>query len=369
MRKVIFLHNKFPDNKPELLNLLSRWNKYAEEVHKYSGDDGIWLFTANSQRGKIYEEKYLKFFDSVEDNEKILGRISALTREIRKSYSNFTLVCGDTQKPLMTGIYLRLLLGSKVRIQTQFHGDIYSFRFNQGLKGALRAFLSRLGIISSYSIRIVSEFQMNEIVAFAPKSKDKFVLAPIPIDISRIAKPHKSKNTDLAFIGRLHQERGIAELIRVIKLVKKTLPETRVAIAGDGPLRTQIEKELSGWIKQGDIKMLGYLNPEQILEIYADAKILISTAPREGYGLTLREAALSQVLVIAQYSKGASEAQGSYPLQIKTFSTLDEAVALIQTSLTSLNQEFNSVKPSQIDAQMQIDSLGVTRLVRSWLDD
>ncbi len=363
MRKVIFLHNKFPNNKAELENLLSRWNKYGEAVNRYSGDDGVWLFTSSSQRDQIHEQKYLKFFDSVEANKQNLGRVLALKREIRKSSSNFTLVCGDTQKSLLIGMYLRLMLGSKVRIQTQFHGDIYSFRFNHGLKGTLRAFFSRLGIITSYSIRIVSKFQMDEIVAFAPKSKNKFVLAPIPIDNSRIAIPNESKNTDLAFIGRLHQERGISELIYIIELVKKAMPETRVAIAGDGPLRKQIQKELSRWIEQGDVKLLGYLNPEQILNVYADTKILISTAPREGYGLTLREAALSQVLVVAQYSKGAREAQDSYPLQIKTFSTLDEALALIENSL---NQKFDAAMPSQIDAQMQIDSQGVTRLVHSW---
>jgi glycosyltransferase involved in cell wall biosynthesis len=366
MRKVIFLHNKFPGNKPELVNLLSRWNKYGEAVHTYSGDDGVWLFTPSSMVGEIHEEKYLNFFDSVESQKNILGRILFLAREIRKSTSNFTLVCGDTQKTLMIGLYLRLILGSRVRIQTQFHGDIYSFRFNQGLKGTLRALFSRLGIIVSYSIRIVSKFQRDEIIAFAPKSKNKFVLAPIPIDNLRIAIPHKSKNTDLAFIGRLHQERGISELIRIIEMVKKALPESKVAIVGDGPLRKQIQKELSRWIEQGDVKLLGYLNPEQILNVYADTKILISTAPREGYGLTLREAALSKVLVVAQYSKGAREAQDSYPLQIKTFSTLYEAVALIENSL---NQKFDVAIPSQIDTQMQIDSQGLTRLVRSWVEN
>lgn len=366
MRKVIFLHNKFPSNKSELEYLFSRWNKYGEVVHKYSGEDGILLFTPSSQRNILHEFKYIKFFDSVEVSEKILGRISALTREIRKNSSDFTLVCGDTQKSLIIGIYLKFLLGSKVRIQTQFHGDVYSFRFNQGVKGALRALLSRLGIITSYSIRTVSKFQVNEIVAFAPKSKDKFVLAPIPVDNSRIAIPNETKNTDLAFIGRLHEERGIAELICIIELVKKTLPDTRVAIVGDGPLRTQIQKELSRWIKQGDLKMLGYLNPKQIRNVYADTKILISTAPLEGYGLTLREAALSQVLVVAQYSKGAREAQASYPLQIKTFSTPDEAVTLIQSFL---NQKCDTASPSQIDAQIEFDNQGVTRLVRSWLDD
>ncbi len=366
MRRVIFLHNKFPKNNPELLSLLSRWNKYGEAVQRYSGDDGIWLFTLNFQKDKLFSAKYIKFFDSVEVHPKFLVRIWALTREIRQSSSNFTLVCGDTQNSLLIGIYLRLLFRSKVQIQTQFHGDIYSFKFNRGLKGTLRTCLSRIGIIQSYSIRIVSKFQMSEIASFAPKSKHKFVLAPIPIDYSRIATPLKSKTTDLTFIGRLHQERGIVELIKLIELIKKALPETKVVIAGDGPLRTLIQEELSRWIEKGDVKLLGYLNSEQIHDVYSDTKILISTAPREGYGLTLREAALSQVLVVARYSKGACEAKNSYPLQIKTFSILDEAVALIKTSL---NQKFDFAIASQIDIQMQLDSQGVTRLVHSWFDN
>ena len=366
MRRVIFLHYKFPRNKPELLSLLSRWNQYGEAVQRYSGDDGIWLFTLSFQKDKLSPTKYIKFFDSVEVHPKFLVRIWALTREIRQSSANFTLVCGDTQNSLLIGIYLRLLFRSKVQIQTQFHGDIYSFRFNRGLKGTLRACLSRIGIINSYSIRIVSKFQMSEITSFAPESKHKFVLAPIPIDYSRIATPRKSKTTDLTFIGRLHQERGIVELIKLIELIKKVLPETKVVIAGDGPLRTLIQEELSQWIEKGDLKLLGFLNSEQILDVYSDTKILISTAPREGYGLTLREAALSQVLVVARSSKGACEAKDSYPLQIKTFSTLDEAVTLIQTSL---NQMFDFAIARQIDTQMELDSQGVTRLVHSWFDN
>ena len=112
--------------------------------------------------------------------------------------------------------------------------------------------------------------------------------------------------------------------------------------------------------------MRGYLSGNQIHDVYSETKVLISTAPREGYGLTLREAALSQVLVIARQSKGACEAQNSYPEQIKTFSTLNEAVTLVQESL---NQKINSATSGQIDAQMQLDSESLIRLINSWLDN
>jgi glycosyltransferase involved in cell wall biosynthesis len=207
---------------------------------------------------------------------------------------------------------------------------------------------------------------MEEITSFAPKSKRKFVLAPIPIDYSRIAIPLNSKTIDLAFIGRLHQERGIVELIKIIQLVKTASPEIRIVIAGDGPMRPKIEKQLSYWIEKGDVMMRGYLSGKEILDLYSETKVLISTAPREGYGLTLREAALSQVLVIARYSKGASEAQNSYPDQIKTFSNLSEALTLVQESL---NQKVITAATSKIDSQRQLDSEGLIRLVKSWLDN
>ena len=367
MREVIFLQVKFPKDNLELLNLFDRWNKYGEIVRQYSGEAGIWLFSAKFQQGKQAQQlktQNIKFFKSVEGNVNTLRRVFALMREIQQSRSKFTLVCGDNQKSLLIGIYLKLFIGSKVRVQTQFHGDTYTFKFNKDLRGILRVFLSRIGITFSDSIRIVSKFQAEEIISFAPKSHQKFVLAPIPIDYSRIAVPLNSKTIDLTFIGRFHQERGIVELIKIVKLVKDASPEIRIVIAGDGPMRPQIEIQLSYWIEKGDVMIRGYLSGEQILDLYSETKVLISTAPREGYGLTLREAALSQVLVIARYSKGACEAQNSYPDQIRTYSNLSEAFTLVQESL---NQKVNMAAPSQIDAQRQLDSEGLIRLVNSWL--
>ena len=369
MRRTIFLQSKFPDDSLELLSLFERWSKYGETVQKHSDEDGVWLFSADFQQGQKAQQlkiQNIKFFKSVEGNVNTLRRVFALMREIRQSRSKFTLVCGDNQKSLLIGIYLKLFNRSKVRIQTQFHGDTYTFRFNKGIRGIIRVCLSRIGIISSDSIRIVSAFQMGEINSFAPKSHQKFVLAPIPIDYSRIAIPLNNKTVDLSFIGRLHQERGIVELIKIINLAKDAFPEIRIVIAGEGPMRPMVEQQLSCWIDNGDVTMCGYLSGDQIHDLFSETKVLISTAPREGYGLTLREAALSQVLVIARQSKGACEAQNSYPEQIKTFSTLNEAFTLVQESL---NQKINSAAAGQIDAQMQLDSESLIRLINSWLDN
>jgi glycosyltransferase involved in cell wall biosynthesis len=212
----------------------------------------------------------------------------------------------------------------------------------------------------------VSQFQKEEITAFAPKTREKFVLAPIPIDYSRIATPFSEKSIDLGFIGRLHAERGINDLIQIIREVKVDSPTIKIVIAGDGPLRKEIEKQLCIWIQSGDLVMSGYLNGEQILDLYAKTKVLLSTAPREGYGLTLREAALSQVQVIARQSKGVIEAQRLYPQRIDSYSTITEAVTLIRKAL---NLKIINLEGNSVILQQRLDSKSVDNLVNSWLID
>lgn len=369
MRQVIFIQSKFPENQLELISLFERWDGYGRIVHEKSGGSRIWLFSSKRSIGQSEAEKISQFisrFASVELRSKTYSRVIALSREIRKSQASFTLVCGDNQKSLLIGVYLKLKFRSKARLQIQFHGDTYSFKFNSGFHGLLRVCFSRLAILFSDSIRIVSQFQKEEIITFAPKSREKFVLAPIPIDYSRIATPFSEKSIDLAFIGRLHAERGISDLIKIIREVKVVRPTIKIVVAGDGPLRKEIEKQFLIWIESGELVMPGYLHGEQMLDLHAKTKVLLSTAPREGYGLTLREAALSQVHVIARQSKGVIEAQRLYPQRIDSYSTITEAVTLIRKAL---DQKVIKLERNDVVLQQELDSKSVDNLINSWLID
>ncbi len=366
MYKVVFLQAKFPSNRFEITSLFQRWETYGKIFRSHPESGQILLFSTSQPLAEFPKVQNVRLIDQVEVYSNPFIRFWALNNFIRKDDSRFTLVCGDNQISLFIALCLRLLLRSKVLIQIQFHGDTYTFRFNKGFRGFIRVCFSRLGIQFSDSIRIVSNFQKAEISQFNPKASHKFVVAPIPIDVSRIANPLMNKSIDISFVGRLHGERGISELVEIIKLIKEQLRGARVVIAGDGNLRPKIEHELAPWIRMGEVSLRGYLNSDQILEIYSDTKVLISTAPTEGYGLTLREAALSQVTVIARYSKGTLEAQRMYPGQIKTFSTVSDAVALIKESLSKTS---TSTVPNLMEKQTQKDSEGLFRLVNSWINN
>jgi glycosyltransferase involved in cell wall biosynthesis len=169
---------------------------------------------------------------------------------------------------------------------------------------------------------------------------------------------------DVVFIGRLHAERGIRDLIGIVKLLKARRPEITVMIVGEGPLRNEFEVEFAPWIKDSTISMPGFLSGSEILEIYSKSKVLLSTAPREGYGLTLREAVLSNVYVVARESKGALEAQSAFPTAIETYIKINEAAELI---FSNLGKPKLKPTPEYSLRQVQMDAEGVNRLTQSWL--
>lgn len=367
MNKIIFIQFKLPLEAKAFQQVALRWEKYGEVLQSQDGIGNLWLFTPRlhtENLKRLSEYRHIKQFSSVESNRNLFRRLHALEVEIKKGGRRTTLVCGDNQQSLLVGLFLKTKLKSLVGIQIQFHGDTYSFSVNRGVKGIFRVLLSRIGIIFADSIRIVSAFQERDIKAIWKKTSNKFVLAPIPIEESKIAKSHPAQKFDLAFIGRLHSERGIDELVELVKELKSIRPEISIAIAGNGPMRGYVTEELSKWIADSSVTLLGFLDDFEITNLYSGTKLLISTAPREGYGLTLREAILSNVPVIARESEGALEAKAAFPDAIDTFTTIEQAIELILIGLDDGPQPQN---PRQLEAQIQSDQDAMKRLIKSWL--
>jgi glycosyltransferase involved in cell wall biosynthesis len=369
MKKVIFIQSKLPNKEQAFLQLILRWNAYGELLRNQTTPADIWIFTPKPLSIEARDQvkaTSLRLFPSVEKGASFTMRLRALYREISKSQETVTLVCGDNQQSLLIALVAKILIGDLIRVQIQFHGDTYTFRSASGIQGLFRVGLSRVGIHFADSIRIVSKFQADEIIRFSPRSEIKLVLAPIPVDFSRVARVSILNKFDIAFIGRLHSERGILELIAILSKLLTEKPGIRVVIVGDGPLRKKIESDLAPWISDSTVSILGFLSGEEIRKIYASSRLLISTAPQEGYGLTLREAALSRVRVIAHESKGVVEAQEFFPAGIETYSSIDEAINLIRERLDEPREQLDTeMGPMQIESDLK----GLNRLINSWQAD
>lgn len=130
----------------------------------------------------------------------------------------------------------------------------------------------------------------------------KVFLAGNGIDTALIGdSPVAETGYDAVFLARLNDSKGIFELPKIWKRVNESIPEARLAIVGTGPeenvrkLKEQI-KELG---EEKQIKLLGYLESEEIYGILKKSKTFLFTSHEEGWGLAIAEAMACGLPVVA----------------------------------------------------------------------
>lgn len=362
MRSVYFVQSKFPINPGELNSLFGRWEDYGARVREFSGDNPITIVPLASRLNLNNQFNSLR---AVSRSSNFLLNLYCTIRDIRSRGNRATLVAGDNQLSFLFCLIVRIILSSQIRVQIQFHGDIYSLRRDSGFRGLFRGMASRIALKFSDSIRIVSQFQESEIQRISEKPLKHFVVAPIQIDYAKI--PLESEivdNFDIALVGRLQKERGVLEAILILKVLITEHPNLRVVIVGDGPLREKVTQNLRGEIDGGSVQFLGPLFGSELRAIYAQSRVLLSTAPLEGYGLTLREAALSGMRILARDSNGARQASKDFPGSFTLFTSSDQALHSMP-SLLNLDRSPKGFSKF-MNEQQKRDKEALDRLVRSW---
>lgn len=112
---------------------------------------------------------------------------------------------------------------------------------------------------------------------------------------------NKIKNQDnpknIGFVGRFVEEKGILNLIQAFKDINEEIPDTKLILVGEGPLKNKIVKK---------VKNLG-LNDKVVFqktsisedEIYSNIDILVLPAEKlEGFGLVILEAMARGIPVV-----------------------------------------------------------------------
>lgn len=103
----------------------------------------------------------------------------------------------------------------------------------------------------------------------------------------------------LLYVGRLGPEKNMAILFEVLK----ALPGIRLAIVGDGPIKSALERQFSG----SATYFSGALHDEELASAYASADILLMPSTSETLGMVVLEAMASGCAVIAANAGGLPE--------------------------------------------------------------
>jgi len=110
----------------------------------------------------------------------------------------------------------------------------------------------------------------------------------IPVGISFEPLQSISKTEDdptILYIGRLERAKRPCDAIRAFDIIKNRLPNAKLWIIGDGPIRGQLE-DLAGQ----DVQFFGKVSDSEKLELMSRSHVLLVPYVREGWGLVVTEA-------------------------------------------------------------------------------
>lgn len=121
----------------------------------------------------------------------------------------------------------------------------------------------------------------------------------------RIKDPVGNRKIKISYAGRLIKEKGILNLISVFEKLESKYKNIELSIAGKGPLFENLE---SKYRTNKNIHILGLLNYEEVMRLYADTDIFVhpSMYP-EGLPTSILEAGINRCAVVATDRGGTVE--------------------------------------------------------------
>jgi len=123
----------------------------------------------------------------------------------------------------------------------------------------------------------------------------------IPNVIDNIPPYNKKNNINyrLVSVGRLVEEKGYEDLIDIISIIKKDIPNIKLDIYGDGPLYERLFNKIEKLNLKDNINLMGFCNHEEILSKFKNYDLYLMTSLTESFGLVLLEAMSESLACIA----------------------------------------------------------------------
>lgn len=113
------------------------------------------------------------------------------------------------------------------------------------------------------------------------------------------------KQKILLCIGELLPNKNQIMAVHMMKEIAKHYPDAILVLAGNGPEKENLEKEISDCGLENNVKMIGYCTYLEKYQKIAD--VLVACSKREGLPLNLVEAMLSGNPVVATKNRGHCE--------------------------------------------------------------
>ena len=172
-------------------------------------------------------------------------------------------------------------------------GDLFGLRQwpMPSLKGrALRA---------SQRIAVVSQHMRDVLMRDFAAPGERIAVLPMGVDLQQrytIDPTEERVPGSILFVGRLVEKKGVRYLLEAFALARSSLPELTLDIAGDGPLRDELQRRASELRVNDRVRFLGPKAQAQIPTLFRRASLAVvpsivaDSGDQEGLGLVTIEA-------------------------------------------------------------------------------
>lgn len=122
----------------------------------------------------------------------------------------------------------------------------------------------------------------------------------MPNSISKEYSAKSKLNTKkLIYVGRLEEEKGVIDLIRVFNKVYSKDKKVTLDIFGDGSLKSNMLNLIEKYNLQNNVKIHGFKDAKEINKYYKEASMYVMCSYRESFGIVLIEAMTCGIPCIA----------------------------------------------------------------------
>lgn len=219
--------------------------------------------------------------------------------------SKFDLIIDYTNKiPYLTPIYVR----SRPRLAIVLHLFRETWAFEWGFFGIFFSFLenSIFKLYKSTPIVAISQSTKEELIGLGINSPNIKISYP-GVNFPVLRKTLKSKTPLVIYLGRLKKYKRVDFLLIALQEVIRKIPDLKSVIIGEGPDKKRLLKIQKKLNLEKKVSFLGFISESEKIKWLKSAWVNVQPSIKEGWGLSVIEAAACGTPTIAANVPGLRE--------------------------------------------------------------
>jgi glycosyltransferase involved in cell wall biosynthesis len=230
--------------------------------------------------------------------------------------------------PFLSPVWCR---GPRVVFLHHIHAEMWKMVLPGGVARLGNLLEERIAppLYRSSPIITLSDSSKREMVEDVGFRDEQVTVVPPGID-PRFSPGGERSATPLAVaVGRLAPVKRYDVLVRAAAVAREQVPDLQLHIVGEGYERPTIEAAIDAVGGADWITLRGHVSDAELIELYRQAWVVTSASAREGWGMTLTEAAACGTPAVATRIAGHEDAVTDQVSGVLTGSTADDLGATL----------------------------------------